>query len=116
MILDYINEAAEDAIKEQIGDSFNEEISNEPFLEASTTTDEPGTDEPLAENLNGLPERSLKEQVASWDPVWLQISLNDPEIKFAVSKASEVMLIPLTRHRLPSELCNSLVFAFQTLP
>jgi hypothetical protein len=38
----------------------------------------------LPEPLEALPFMDYEKQVASWDPAWLQISLEDPNIKFAV--------------------------------
>lgn len=32
-----------------------------------------------------LPARTYEDLVATWDPAWLQISLEDPDLKFAVS-------------------------------
>lgn len=43
--------------------------------------------DPLAE-INALQSQIYQGQVASWDPSWLQISLADPTIKFAVSLSS----------------------------
>lgn len=54
-------------------------------------------------------------QVASWQPTWLQVSLENPEVKFAVrSLASSHCLWNTHCYRLSSELCNSLAFAFLT--
>ena len=46
------------------------------------------TEDPLAEETSNL---NYADVVASWDPSWLQISLENPEVKFAVSNISYVL-------------------------
>jgi hypothetical protein len=42
-------------------------------------------DRSTVDPLSGTAQMTYDELVASWDPVWLQISLENPEVKFAVS-------------------------------
>jgi hypothetical protein len=52
-----------------------------PSTEPTSELDEPteSEDDPLVEM------RTYEEVIASWDPSWLQISIENPEVKFAVS-------------------------------
>jgi hypothetical protein len=78
-ILDSLNDGAEDVIEGSTEDSFDRD---------SMTTNDPVTQDPVAGAFDHLHENNYEEQVASWDSGWLQTSLNEPEIKFAVSRTS----------------------------
>lgn len=64
----------------------SEETILRSFTETCKVAVEKYMENPLAELTKDRGEY-YKELVASWDPAWLWITLDDPEIKFAVSKA-----------------------------
>lgn len=65
-------------------DGLSEESILKPMIDQGAQEQTNQIDGNLADQLDGLPFIDFEKQVASWDPAWLQISLEDPKIKFAV--------------------------------
>jgi hypothetical protein len=95
---------------------FERETSDNTSIMGSNTRKEAITEDASADAVERLQLEDYERQVASWKSSWLQVSLEDVEIKFAVSEASKSSGVLLTDCRLSSELCSSLVFAFLTRP
>jgi hypothetical protein len=95
---------------------FERETSNDTSIMGSNIRKEAITEDASADAVEVLQLEDYERQVASWKSSWLQVSLEDVEIKFAVSEASKSSGVLLTDCRLSSELCSSLVFAFLTRP
>jgi hypothetical protein len=83
--------------------------------EAGVAADRSDVD-PLAEAKSAAETLKHQELVATWDPSWVQVSLADPTIKFAVSVMMYSSLTPTnTTSRSSSVRCSSQVFAFPTV-
>lgn len=65
-------------------DGMSEESILTPLIDQEARGQINQIDGNLAEQVEALPSIDLEKQVASWDPAWLQISLEDPKVKFAV--------------------------------
>ncbi|KAI9744115.1 MAG: hypothetical protein M1818_002267 [Claussenomyces sp. TS43310] len=61
------------------------------------------TEDPLTDAGKTHEAAVHQRQLASWDPSWLQVSLHDPAVKFAVLKRT----MQLTGHRIPDAAINT---------
>jgi hypothetical protein len=95
-------------------DVFEPETSDDASMRSKTI--DPPTEDESPEAIAALQLRNYEHQVASWNPSWLQVSLEDAEIKFAVSEPSKFSNNILTECRLSSGLCSSPAFAFLIRP
>jgi hypothetical protein len=59
-----------------------EEVTGGALVDSGPDT---SLDDPLAEGKGINQNPDYRTQIASWDPVWFQVSLEDPKVKFAVS-------------------------------
>jgi hypothetical protein len=65
-------------------DGMSEESILKPMVDQGAHGEINQIDGDLLDRLEALPFIDYEKQVASWDPAWLQVSLGDPKIKFAV--------------------------------
>ena len=101
---------------ESTEDVFELETPGHTSIMGSNRTKDLLTEDESPEAIEAIKLTNYKQQVASWNPSWLRVSLEDAEIKFAVREASKFSNNLLTNCRLSSELCSSLAFAFLTRP
>jgi len=110
-------EAAETLEAEELIEDVSEpETSDDTSIMGLKTTKSQLTEDESPEAVEAVHVTNFEHKVASWNPSWLQISLEDAEIKFAVSEASKFFNYSLTDCRLSSELCSSLAFVFLIRP
>jgi hypothetical protein len=102
--------------EESTEDIFQPETSNDASIMRSKPTKDRLTEDESPEAIEAVQVTNFEHQVASWNPSWLQVSLEDAEIKFAVSGASKFSNYSLTDCRLSNELCSSLAFVFLIQP
>lgn len=101
-VLKFSNSVSEEAILESLNpqeqavateesteDPFGPENSDQPSIKGSTTTNGPLMEDQSPEAIEALQLTKHEHQAASWNPSWVNISLVDTEIKFAVSEASK---------------------------
>jgi hypothetical protein len=101
---------------ESTEDVFELETPGDTSIMGSNTIKDLLPEDESPEAIEAIKLTNYEQQIASWDPSWLRVSLEDAEIKFAVSEASKFSNNLLTNCRLSSELCSSLAFAFMTRP
>jgi hypothetical protein len=70
-------------------DVLGPETSDDASIMRSNTTKDLLTGDESQEEIEAVHLTSYEHQVASWNPSWLQVSLEDVDVKFAVSEASK---------------------------
>ncbi len=70
---------------ESTEDVFEPETSDDALIMGSSPTKDAMTEGRFPESTKAMQSTNYEQQVASWNPSWLKVSLEDDDIKFAVS-------------------------------